>query len=572
MSVELQRAVNDYENFISEHGISEDVLNAYVQATKVALQTEKDREYGLNVSNMAKQLIEKFILENTGGTVWDLEEYSFRNKVRYEIVDKYYDVLKLEAQNKKLDSYLLYLEKNREIEDRFYLPKREQFLKIEIIQALQDMLDDKLDLLTISLPPGTGKTTLSKFFISGVIGWFPKDFNLFWSHSGDIARMYYDGCLEIVTNNVEYTWNEVFPDLSVTSTNAKMGQFNVGKYKPFPSLQTTSNGAENAGKVRADKFLMLDDLIGKLEEALNKSTLDKLWSTYSVDAKQRKTTNIEGKRAKEIHIATRWSTNDVIGHLQTLYADNERCKFIAVPDIDPETGESNFNYKYQGLDVEYFNDQALTMDDVSYRCLFKNQPVEREGLLYPEDSVERYTELPKGETEEITGQCDHKGSGTDFMFMFAAYKYGDWYYIEDVVCNRNPDYEIQYRDLTNLIVRNKMQNAFFESNQGGDRVSLEVDKRVQAQGHVCNIKAIPTETNKEARIYQYANWIKQHCKFKDKSTYSAKSDYATMMNQLFTYSVSGKNANDDIPDGLAIFAKNKAQRQNRKAQIIPSPI
>ena len=36
MSVELQRAVNDYENSISAHGISEDVLNAYVQATKVA--------------------------------------------------------------------------------------------------------------------------------------------------------------------------------------------------------------------------------------------------------------------------------------------------------------------------------------------------------------------------------------------------------------------------------------------------------------------------------------------------------------------------------------------------------
>ena len=54
MSKELEQAVNEYENFISAHGISEDVLNAYVQATKVALQTEKDREYGLKVSNRAK--------------------------------------------------------------------------------------------------------------------------------------------------------------------------------------------------------------------------------------------------------------------------------------------------------------------------------------------------------------------------------------------------------------------------------------------------------------------------------------------------------------------------------------
>jgi len=552
-----KQSIEILKQSIQKYGADYDKLSGILEMCAGLIKEYPDeRKYCFKWSGYVKQAAQALHIQTTK------EEYG----------ELYWKAMLFEAQNRVLDSYLLYLEKNREAEDKFYEPKREQFLKIEIIQALQDMLDDKLDLLTISLPPGTGKTTLSKFFISGVIGWFPKDFNLFWSHSGDIARMYYDGCLEIVTNNVEYTWNEVFPDLSVTNTNAKMGQFNVGKYKPFPSLQTTSNGAENAGKVRADKFLMLDDLIGKLEEALNKTTLEKLWSTYSVDAKQRKTTNVEGKRAKEIHIATRWSTNDVIGHLQTLYAGNERCKFIAVPDIDPETGESNFNYKYQGLDVEYFNDQALTMDDVSYRCLFKNQPVEREGLLYPEDSVERYLELPKGEPEEITGQCDHKGSGTDFMFMFAAYKYGDWYYIEDVVCNRNPDYEIQYQDLTNLIVRNEMQNAFFESNQGGDRVSLEVDKRVQAQGHICNIKAIPTETNKEARIYQYANWIKQHCKFKDKSKYSAKSDYAVMMRQLFTYSVSGKNANDDIPDGLAIFAKNKAQRQSRKARIMPSPI
>ena len=44
MSIELQKAIQSYENFISAHGISEDDINAYVQAVKVALQTEKDRE------------------------------------------------------------------------------------------------------------------------------------------------------------------------------------------------------------------------------------------------------------------------------------------------------------------------------------------------------------------------------------------------------------------------------------------------------------------------------------------------------------------------------------------------
>lgn len=515
-----------------------------------------DREYCFKWSGYVKQAAQALHIQTMK------EEYG----------ELYWKAMLFEAQNKLIDSYFLYLEKNREPKERFYAPKRKQFIKHGLIDAYQGIIDDIYDIVIISMPPGTGKTTGLKFLNSGVIGWFPMDYTLFYSHSGDITRMYYDGVLDIVTNNQEYTWNEIFPDLSVTSTNAKMAQFNVGKYKPFPSLQTASVGSENAGKVRASFLLLVDDMIGKLEEALNKNIKDKQWGAYTVDARQRKTMNSFDKSCKEIIQATRWATDDVPGRVIEMYGDNPRVKVISIPDIDEQTGQSNFDYQYGGFTVEFFHDQALLMDDISYKCLYKQQPVEREGLLYPEDSVERYSELPKGEPEEITGQCDHKGSGTDFMFMFAAYKYGDWYYIEDVVCNRNPDYEIQYQDLTNLIVRNEMQNAFFESNQGGDRVSLEVDKRVQAQGHICNIKAIPTETNKEARIYQYANWIKQHCKFKDKSKYSAKSDYAVMMRQLFTYSVSGKNANDDIPDGLAIFAKNKAKKQSRKARIMPSPI
>ena len=64
-SLELQKAIHSYENFISAHGISEDLINAYVQATKVALQTEKDREYGLKVSNRAKQIVNQFIFDNS---------------------------------------------------------------------------------------------------------------------------------------------------------------------------------------------------------------------------------------------------------------------------------------------------------------------------------------------------------------------------------------------------------------------------------------------------------------------------------------------------------------------------
>ena len=553
-SSSLISTVNGYENYIQVHGVDEQVIDAMEEAARVAILTEKDVEYGLKVSARAKELTEQFIFQSTGGTPWDLEKYSFQNKVSYEILDKYYGILLLEAQNKVVDSAFQYLEKKREPKERFYMPRRKQFLKIGLIDALQGMIDDRYDILCVSLVPGAGKTTVEKMFHALVAGWFPRDFSLFYSHSGDITRMYYDGVYDIVTNEEEYTWNEIFPNLSVTSTNAKMEQFNVGKYKSFPSVQCTSVGSKNAGKVRASKFLLVDDMIGGIEEAMNPIILDKLWDKYAVDARQRKIQDTDGKNCKEIHIATRWSVHDVIGRIQNMYESNPRVKVIAVPDVDPVTGESNFEYEFSGFTKEFFEDQQLLMDDISYRCLYKQEPIEREGLLFPEDKIRRYLNLPHGDPEIVTGQCDTKGKGTDYFVLPVLQKYGEDYYCVDCVCDNTADYEMQYENAANVLTNNKVQECEFERNAGGYRVAMEVNKRVENKGWICNITDTPTETNKEARIFQCSNWILQHVIFKDQSLYKPNEPYGVMMSLLKRYSVSGKKQLDDVPDVFSNFA------------------
>lgn len=561
-SSSLISTVNGYENYIQVHGVDEQVMDAMEEAARVAILTEKDVEYGLKVSARAKELTEQFIFQSTGGTPWDLEKYSFQNKVSYEILDKYYGILLLEAQNKVVDSAFQYLEKKREPKERFYMPRRKKFLKIGITQALQGMIDDRYDILCVSLVPGAGKTTVEKMFHALVAGWFPRDFSLFYSHSGDITRMYYDGVYDIVTNEEEYTWNEIFPNLSVTSTNAKMEQFNVGKYKSFPSVQCTSVGSKNAGKVRASKFLLVDDMIGGIEEAMNPIILDKLWDKYAVDARQRKIQDTDGKNCKEIHIATRWSVHDVIGRIQNMYEGNPRVKVIAVPDVDPVTGESNFEYEFSGFTKEFFEDQQLLMDDISYRCLYKQEPIEREGLLFPEDKIRRYLNLPHGEPEIVTGQCDTKGKGTDYFVLPVLQKYGEDYYCVDCVCDNTADYEVQYENAANVLTNNKVQECEFERNAGGDRVAMEVNKRVEAKGWICNITDTPTETNKEARIFQCSNWILQHVIFKDPSSYKPNEPYGVMMSLLKRYSVSGKKQLDDVPDVFSNFALRVTNGRN----------
>ena len=531
---DYKHSVGLISNDIQKNGVSVDALrNILTLCASLLDELPEEKEYCFALTKYVKQQAQIKHIETCNQQFGDL----------------YWRSMLIEAPY-LFDSYLLYLEKNREESERFYEPKREILLKHGLIQAMQDLEDDKLDIVSISMPPGTQKTTLEKFFCSWIIGKYPKDYSLFYSHSGEITDMFYRGVLDITTDEIEYTWSEIFPNVKLQSTNAKSQTINFGKYKPFASIQCTSVGAKNAGKVRCNRYLYCDDLIGGIEEALNKVYLDKLWRIYTTDAKQRKL----NEQVKEIHIATRWSVHDVIGRLQRAYENSKRTRFIAIPDIDEETGESNFNYRYNGLGVKHFRDIALTMDDISYRCLYKNQPVEREGLLYHDEDLRRYISMPLREPDAILGICDVKNKGTDFMFLPCFYQYDDDYYLVDCICDDNADYGVQYERLSNIIIENNMQQCEFESNNGGDRVSFEVNKRVIEKGGRCNITDKPTETNKETRIIVNADWIKKHVLFRDKELYNAKDDYGIMMNWLLTYSLVGKNVHDDVPDGLANFA------------------
>lgn len=462
------------------------------------------------------------------------------------------------------DSYLLYLEKNREPKEKFYYPKRRHFKSFGLIQALQDLEDDVLDIVSISMPPGTQKTTLEKFFASWVIGRHPDDYNLFFSHSNDITRKFYDGVLSITTDK-EYTWGDIFPTMKIHDTNAKMETINFNKYKPYANLQCSSVGSKNAGVVRCNRYLYCDDLIGGIEEALNKDRLDKLWSIYAVDAKQRK---LDG--CKELHIATRWSVKDVIGRIKELYESSNRTRFISIKDIDDETGKSNFDYDYNGFSVEFFNDQALSMDDVSYRCLYKNEPIEREGLLYHPDELRRYFELPKNEPDAILGICDTKDTGTDYQFMPLAYQYGTDFYIDDCICD-NAKTEILDVRCSDILTDKKVQMCRFESNNAGGRSADEVQRLMKKKGGSTHITKRFTTTNKETKIIVNSPFVKQHFLFRDATTYTAKSDYGKMMNFLVSYSQVGKNKNDDVPDGMAQLALFVQSLAGNKVEIFKRP-
>lgn len=515
----LKSDLSDYDNLLSLLGMANEVLS-------------EDKELSKKLANKVRFLALR--LCSTG----DIKYYNLYNQA----------LLFLAQKHKDFDSYLLYVEKDRDPEDRYYQPRRNKIYWL--VQKMQRLMDDELDILSISMPPGTGKTTLGEFFISFVMGHYPNTPNLMSSHSGFMTRMFYDAVLNIITSN-EYCWSDVFPDVIFEGNNAKEETINLGRWQPFKTLTCRPIRGSLTGVTRCEGFLYVDDLVSGIEEALSIDRLDKLYGEYTTDLKSRKK-----KKAKEIHIATRWSVHDVIGRLERMYEGNPRAEFIAVPDIDPKTGKSNFDYDYDvGFDEKYFHDMEMSMDDVSYRCLYKSDPIEREGILYHPTELQRYLGgLPDRDPDSILAICDTKDTGTDYNFLGVFYQYGDRYYLEDLVF-KNIDPGTLDELNSDMLVKHHVQQAQFESNKEGSRTANEVERLVREKGGRCHITKKYTTQNKETKIIVNSSWVKEHVIFKDITEYEPKSDYGVMMSFLCSYTQLGKNKHDDAPDTLAMFAQ-----------------
>lgn len=496
----------------------------------------------------------------------ECEKFILSPSLSTEEVRKLYNLHKrvcLAAAPYDFDLYLLYVEWNREPAKKFYPPRR-KVLK-QVVDALQDLADDRLDLLAVSLPPGTGKTTLAIFYLTWLAGKIPNDPILTGSHSNSFVRGVYDECLRIFDRNGDYLWHDVFPEVSVTNTNAKDCRIDLDQRQRFETLEFTSIGTGNAGLYRAATLLYCDDLVSGIEVALSKERLDKLWETYATDLRQRKI----GDHCKELHIATRWSVHDVIGRLEDKYSNSDRAKFIVIPALN-EKDESNFNYAYGvGFSTKVYHEQRNMMDEVSWRALYMNEPIERDGILYQQEELRRYFELPDGEPDSVIAVCDTKDRGADYCCMPIAYQYGQNYFIEDILCDNSKPEMVDAR-LVEILMKHKVKLARFESNSAGGRVAQAVQADLKKKGSITHITTKFTTANKDTKIIVNSPFCKEHFLFKDESVYPNR-DYKKAIDMLCSYTMMGKNKHDDVPDAFAQLAEFVQSLQGEKVEVFKRP-
>ena len=489
----------------------------------------------------------------------------------------YWDIMLWLAPH-DFDSYMIYLEKNRKPADRFYQPRRKQLKPI--VDAFQELKDNKLDQLFISLPPRVGKTTIVSFAFSWQLGRRPDLSNLYSSYGGYVTKTFYNGMLEIILDDNTYCWSEIFPESKLAATDAQDLRIDIERRKKYPTLTCRSiDGALNGG-ADCQGWLCGDDLVEGIEEAMSPDRLAKKWSVVlnNLFSRQVGAIGVDGDTGKTILCGTRWSLYDPIGRQIELLESNPdyaniRWKSVVVPALD-ENEESNFDYEYgKGMTTAQYKQRRAAMEEAGniadWEAQYMNNPIERNGQLFDPTTMRFYNGvLPEEEPDRIFSFVDVAFGGGDYVSAPVAYQYGDAVYIHDVVFN-NGDKYVTRPLIVGLFKRNNVGSACFEGTKTTDDYREWIDTKLQADGIRINImtKAASTRKRKEERIFEKAPEIREFY-YRDASHRSP--EYAAFMRNVQSFTMTGKNKWDDGPDSLAGLC-DMIRRSAFKARVIQRP-
>lgn len=492
----------------------------------------------------------KWLSERCGEAIQRIIPTDLRTAQRFMGLHK--RVLQAAAQD-DFDSYLQFVEWERDPEKKFYIPRRKVLRPL--VNDLQDLADGNIDFLGVSLPPRVGKSTLCIFFMTWIMGKRPEVANVMSGHSDKLTDGFYREILSILSDTTEYLWHEAFPGVQIVETSAKNETIDLDRKKRFPTMtcRSVSGTLTGAVEIGTGGILYCDDLIEDLQESLNPMRLQAKYDAYLNQLKDRKKLG-----ARELMVGTRWNVGDPLGRIREQYADNPRYRFRVIPALN-EDNESNFMYAYgKGFDTAYYMDMKNSIDDATWCAKYMGAPYIREGLLFPEDELLTYNGvLPDGEPT-VLAVCDVAWGGGDSLAMPFAYVYGDEVYIHDVIFN-NGDKEVTRPVVIGRILQNKPYKVRFEANNGGHEYADIVDAGLREKGFHTNISAKKAPSSnksargmgKVARIIQFSPDIKKFYFLADK--YRSR-EYRAFMREVTTFVQTGNNLHDDACDSLAMLA------------------
>ena len=579
----LIKTIRGYDNYIEQNGIDESVMNAYIEACKVAINGEKDIQYGLQLTKRFKGKIERFCISKTGGTIWDLDYYKHKNEIDQGItvLDSYFELFLLESHF-LFESFMVYMEKNRAPWERFYIP-RQNPLK-QVAQLIQDLYDDKLDEGMVFCPGRIGKTQIVKM---GNL-WFgsnkPERSNLYSAYSDKITGGFYDGTKEMITDPT-YTYREIYPDNKIDGlTDGKDLTIDINRKKTYPTFTMRSIYGTLNGACDCDGLGIYDDLFSGIDEALSEDRQNTVWGKFDNNFMPR----IKPGKAKLIGIGTRWAPRDVQGRrLELLNGDQEyseiRHREIIIPALN-ENGESNFDYPYKlgytTLDYKRRMASFENNDDLaSWLAQYQQEPIERKGQMFNVDNMNFFNpkEIEEIRPDKIFAANDPAYGGGDFVSMPICYEIDGEHYITDVVYN-DGDKEITIPEVTSRIenhldkFENKTAEVHFEETKTTSAYRTECEKIWERDGYPVNTSHDPAD-NKTAKMDRIKNHAPDIRKLHFVDMKYQSKEYRKYFQNILSCKYEGKMKHDDGIDSTAQLCDMiYSNKRKHKTIIMESPI
>jgi hypothetical protein len=578
---ELENLISDCEKYITRNGIDENIIQYYIE-TCYAAREEKKIEIMSECTKRTKNIINQFCKNQFNVDVWGLEKISQDKEMgSIELIDQVYEMLLMESHY-KFESFMLYMEKNRPVEERFYQNRINPLREVTLL--IQDLYDDKLDEGMVFCPGRIGKTQIVKM---GNL-WFgsnrPERANLYSAYSDKITGGFYDGTKEMITDPT-YTYNEIYPDNKIDGlTDGKDLTIDINRKKTYPTFTMRSIYGTLNGACDCDGLGIYDDLFSGIDEALSENRQTTVWGKFDNNFMPR----IKPGKAKLIGIGTRWAPKDVQGRrLDLLINDPEyagiRHREIIIPALN-ENGESNFDYPYNlgftTLDYKRRMSSFENNDDMaSWLAQYQQEPIERKGQIFNIDNMDFYNpnEIEGIRPDRIFAANDPAYGGGDFVSMPICYEINGDHYITDAVYN-DGDKEVTIPEVTSRMedhldkFKNKTAEVHFEETKSTYGYRMECEKIWNADGYPINVTHDPAD-NQTAKMDRIKNHAPEIRKLKFINPKFQKKEYKKYFQNVISCTYEGKMKHDDGIDSTAqlcdmIYSPKKA----RKTVIIPSPI
>lgn len=557
---------SDMKNFQNQKDCYDLLLNMKID---LKFDDKQIKNYALKISQYTHKMAD-YMAGMTGNGQFD---------------ELYWNLLLFEAPD-LLDSYCLYVEKDRKPEKRFYQPRRKTLIKV--VNLLQRLEDDELDEAFVHMPARVGKTQIITLGMSWHCCRDTEKSNLYCSYKEDAGAAFLDGVSEIWTDPI-YRHTDVFPKARIVDTDAKSHTIDLERKKKYKSLSGKGLTSGLNGLYDTNGWLVADDILAGIEDVLSPDVLLRKQTIFDNNLMARRQ---EG--CKVLYNGTIWSLHDIyMDRVNFLETDPEakdiRWEILKIPALDPETDESNFDYEYGvGFSTKYYRIRRAKFeandDMASWFAQCQQEPIERDGAVFNPEHMNFYNGvLPDEIPLKIVAACDVALGGTDFLSMPVAYVYEDGsVYIHDVVFDSS-EKSVTQPKVVDCLIRNNVTNSFFEANNGGEGYKDDIDRLLKERGRKINLVSkfaqqmivnagkggSKTAQRKEQRIWDNAQTIRSFY-FRDSGHQSL--EYRKFMNQLYSFTVNGKNKHDDSPDSLAALAVflNKGSG-TQTTQVVSSP-